>query len=345
MDEHLLSRIKRALLFSTLSGILFCSLAFSTIAQAVQKETSGTRIQKTLNSGESITLKDAIIVEEAYILLGDLFTNVGEKAGIKIAYSPKPGMKSQFDAKWLYRIARAYGLKWRPLTLKTRAFVERASQDIYRDEIEDAIMSQIKIHGYHDNVEIALSNPELKIKIATNIPATIDIAGLSINKSTDRFVATLIIPANTPGAKRFRITGRVHSLLQIPAVNRRIKRGDIVREDDIKWISVRKRRMRRNYIRNEEEIIGMATKRYIEAETPLSAGHFQRPQLVKKGALVTISLVSRTMSLKTQGRAIETGGLGDVVRVKNSKSKKIIEAKVIGAGSVRIGLLRTAVIN
>jgi flagella basal body P-ring formation protein FlgA len=346
MNKRLFSQKNRIfLLFLLIVGILIWSSTFSPPLQAIQIETSDTRTSKNLNPDESVTLNEAIIVEEAHILLGDLFTNVGNKSKIKIAYSPQPGMRSQFDAKWLYRVARAYGLKWRPLTRKTRAFVERDSQEIYRDEIEDTIKTIIKTRGYDGDFEIAFGNPSMKIRIPTNMPSTIDVAGLSINTATGRFVATLVIPANTPGAKRFRLTGRVHNLLQIPVVNRRISRGDIIRRDDIEWISVRKRSIRRDYIQNEEDIIGMAARRYISAQSPLSVGHLQRPQLVKRGGLVTISLINQTMSLKTQGRAIDTGGLGDIVRVKNSKSKKIIEAKVIGASRVKVNLLQETSIN
>lgn len=328
--KYLFFRIRQAALF----GLLALFLAPSLTAQASPKEFTG-----------PVTLKDAVIVEEPYIFLGDLFSNVGPKANAKIAYAPQPGKRAQFDAKWLYRIAQAYGLKWRPLTLKTRAVVERASQEIFRDEIEDALIARIQEQGYRNNFEIEFGNRSLKIHVATNEEATIDIAGLSINRSTGRFVATLVIPANTPAAKRFRITGRVHKLVQIPVVNRRLSRGDIIRNNDIEWIDVRERTMRRGYVQDESQIIGMAAKRYIAAKTPLTTAQLQRPRLVAKGGLVTISLISGMMRLTTQGRALETGSLGDVIRVKNGKSKKVIEAKVTGAGNVKVSLLRAIALN
>jgi len=51
------------------------------------------------------------------------------------------------------------------------------------------------------------------------------------------------------------------------------------------------------------------------------------------------------MSLKTQGRALEAGSLGDVIRVKNSKSKKVVETRVTGKGTVKVSLLRAAALN
>ena len=297
------------------------------------------------NIDTKVSLKDAVIVEGNFILLGDLFTNAGPRADTRVAYAPKPGRRSYFDAKWLYRVARAYGLKWRPLTLKTRAIVERSSQEIFRDEIEDALTASFEDQGYRDKFEIELGNRSLKIYVAANEPATIGVENLSINRSTGRFVATMVTPANKPGAKRYRLTGRVHKLVQVPVVGRRLSRGEVIRKSDIEWINVREYALRRGYILDDSEIVGMAAKRFISAKAPITTSQIQRPQLVSKGDLVTLSLRAGQMSLKTQGRAMEAGSLGDIVRVKNSKSKKVVETRVTGKGTVKVSLLRAVALN
>jgi len=289
----------------------------------------------------SVTLKPTLIIEKPYILLGDLFSNIGNKAGIKVAYSPQPGKRSRFDAKWLYRIARAYNLKWRPLTRKTHVIVERASQVIYRDEIEDVLISALKNNGYRDKFEIQIGQQANKIHIPTDQPATIGVDGLSINNATGRFVATLVTPRNEPQSKRFRLTGRVHKLIEIPVIGRRLSRGEIIKKNDIEWINIRERLLRRGYIENESEIVGMEARRYIAARTPLTANQVQRPQLIKKGSLVNISLVKAYMRLTTKGRSLENGSFGDIIQIKNIKTKKIILAKVMGAGSAQISPIRT----
>ncbi len=301
--------------------------------------TNGTRNE------QAVRLKPVVVIEKPYILLGDIFANIGNKAGIKVAYSPQPGKQSRFDAKWLYRVARAYNLKWRPLTLKTHLIVERASQVIYGDEIEEVLIAALKNHGYRGKLEIEVGQQAKNIHVATNQPTTIGVDGLSINNSTGRFVATLVIPANKPQAKRFRLTGRIHKLIEIPVIKHRLSRGDIIKKNDIEWIKIRERALHRGYIENEGKIVGMEARRHIAARTPLTANQVQRPQLVKKGSLVNISLVNAYMRLTTKGRSLENGGAGDTIRIKNIKTKKIILAKVTGADSARVSTIRTLVLK
>ncbi len=65
-------------------------------------------------------------------------------------------------------------------------------------------------------------------------------------------------------------------------------------------------------------------------------GNFQDPVVVAKGSLVTIVLKTPTMILTAQGRAVEDGGRGDVIRVMNTRSKKIVEGVVSRPGTVSV---------
>ena len=89
-------------------------------------------------------------------------------------------------------------------------------------------------------------------------------------------------------------------------------------------------------IEDEEKMIGLAAKRFIPAKSPLTENQLQRPKLIKKGSIVNISLVNAYMRLRTQGKSLEDGSLGDMIRIKNIKTKKIILAKVTGAETARI---------
>ena len=100
------------------------------------------------------TLKSAVIVESKYIKLGDLFDNAGDKATTNVAYAPAPGKKAVFKAQWLYNVARAHSLPWRPLNLNARSVVEREGQIIHRDEIEDKLVAALADYGIGKDVDV-----------------------------------------------------------------------------------------------------------------------------------------------------------------------------------------------
>jgi flagella basal body P-ring formation protein FlgA len=58
---------------------------------------------------------------------------------------------------------------------------------------------------------------------------------------------------------------------------------------------------------------------------------------IATGSLVTITCGDEVMKLSTEGRAEEPGSAGDMIKVRNLKSKKIIMAKVVDNNTVEVG--------
>jgi flagella basal body P-ring formation protein FlgA len=288
------------------------------------------------HAANDVTLRTAVIVEDNYVTLGDLFENAGPNAGKKIAYSPAPGKRATFDAKWLYKVASAYKLNWRPFTMNTHAVVERASQVIQRDEIHDALVRALRDRGAGKDIEIELAANAGNFHVAADTASTVGIEGLSFDAGTGRFVATVAVPANDPAATRTRVTGRIYKLVSVPMLAENKRRGDVIRASDIQWRDVRASEIRDHVITDDEDLVGMAAKREIKADSAVHVSQLRRPVLIAKGALVTIELAQGGMSLSTQGKAQEEGSLGDIIKVTNIRSNKLIEAKVNGNNRVAV---------
>jgi flagella basal body P-ring formation protein FlgA len=60
------------------------------------------------------------------------------------------------------------------------------------------------------------------------------------------------------------------------------------------------------------------------------------PLVVHRGSLVTIVLDTPSLHLSAEGKAMDNGGIGAVIRVANSKSSRVIDAVVAGPGTVTV---------
>ena len=61
-----------------------------------------------------------------------------------------------------------------------------------------------------------------------------------------------------------------------------------------------------------------------------------RPSMVVKGATVLMVLDSPGITLTAQGQAVESGAIGERIRVLNPSSRAAVEAEVIGPDRVRV---------
>ena len=299
------------------------------------------------SSKAAVVLREYVEVNSGQVRLGDFFTNAGKKADAIVAYAPKPGERAAFDANWLYRVARAFKLKWRPLSIKERTVVVRRSVVIGREEIEDAILSALIARGVSEDMSVELSNRMMRIYVADGKLATVEAEDVIFDRRTGRFTAILKAPAGNVSGRRIRVTGYMFKTTETPVLANQVAAGEIIRKDDIKWIKMRVRRLQKDVIFDANELIGKTPRRGrgLRPGTPVRKSEVRRPLLVTKGSLVIITLRSPGMVLTSQGKALENGSNGDTIRVSNTRSKTVIDATVTGSGRVSVRLIDRVVMN
>lgn len=84
--------------------------------------------------------------------------------------------------------------------------------------------------------------------------------------------------------------------------------------------------------------VGQTLRFPIAAGTVLQPTMLMAPKLVRRGDTVTILAENAALSVRASGVALADGAAGDRIRVKNTATKKVIQATVSAAGLVRIEL-------
>ena len=150
-----------------------------------------------------------------------------------------------------------------------------------------------------------------------------------------RFAAEIIIQDTRPTV-RLPVSGRAYGVVQVPVLSRRIAPGDTITASDIDWQDVRAEQTGSDIAATDAQLIGMTPKRGVPVSQPVRLRDLQSPRLIDKGALVTITLATANLSLSVQGKALQDGGKGDVIRVVNTQSNRVVEATVAGPNLVAV---------
>jgi flagella basal body P-ring formation protein FlgA len=247
-----------------------------------------------------------------------------------------PGKRAVYDARWLYRVAKAYKLNWRPLSNRDTIVVQRTSSIITQEEITEQLKQTLVEQGADPEMEIHFSTRTLNIHVAGDGMSKVGFEKVNFNTRTLQFSAMMHAPAGDPTAPRKRVTGRLHGTTEIPVAARRILKDEIINKSDLRWFKVRTSRLQNDTISNLADIIGKTPKRVIREGQAIRSATIQKPVLIKKGSLVTIILRAKKMLLTAQGKALQPGSKGDVIRIANTQSNQTIEAEVIGSGRAAV---------
>jgi flagella basal body P-ring formation protein FlgA len=324
------------LLHKTTRGALGALLGLALLLGSGAAAAAGSKADPAAPVEDLVTLRAAAVVEDAVVRLSDLFDGIADPAlaEIPVARAPEPGVAIEIGARWLYAVAQAHALPWQPRSRYERITLRRASQDVAADEIEAALREALADQGVDGEVQLVLDNPDLSLRLPSNSGGGLRIVRLTLDPSSGRFLAQAVAPAAGEPQARLAITGRALALTEVPVLRTGLKPGEIIRERDIEWVSVQANRLTRTTVVDSASLIGMTPRRAIRAQDVIRSTDLQTPVMVAKNSLVTIRLQTDRLQLTVQGRALEAGAEGDVVRVMNTKSNNVVSAVVVDNGAV-----------
>lgn len=107
---------------------------------------------------------------------------------------------------------------------------------------------------------------------------------------------------------------------------------------DVQIVEKDKRRLNAGFFPADKKIIGMETSRRVSAGAAFSYRNLSLPSVIKKGEAVVIIVGNKHMQVEMKGIAQENGAKDQIISVMNKSSKRIIDAKVIGSGKVKVEL-------
>ncbi|PWR19795.1 flagellar basal body P-ring formation chaperone FlgA [Zavarzinia compransoris] len=121
----------------------------------------------------------------------------------------------------------------------------------------------------------------------------------------------------------------------IPVLLRDLGPGEVIGPDDLTEVTVTGR-IAGNVFTEMDEMIGLAARKTLRAGRAVARSEVRQPLLVTKGSLVTIRVSMPGIELATTAKAMEQGALGEVIKVMNLASLRIVQAVITGPGMAEV---------
>ncbi|MBO89460.1 MAG: flagella basal body P-ring formation protein FlgA [Rickettsiales bacterium] len=286
------------------------------------------------------SLKQQAIVKDDVVKLSDLFHDAGRHGERVVLQSPDPGRRMVLNAKWLYRTAKSFRLNWKPMSAMDHVVVERATHYISTEQIQETLAAGIRSElEKSDKFEIDLDNRLLQMHLPGEALPTVEIQTLRIERQNNRFSAILVGAGGRHRGTRITVTGKYYRIIDVPVLIRRMSSKEIIKPHDIRLVTRRADKVDMNGLRDVSELIGMSPLRTLSADRPVKRSEIRRPVLVGKGSIVTMVFRSERMMLTAQGKALQNGSKGDIIRILNTKTHKVIDGTVHDSGTVTVSPL------
>lgn len=139
--------------------------------------------------------------------------------------------------------------------------------------------------------------------------------------------------ADNPG---WSVTALVQANVFLPVVHaaRVIERGQTIASEQLQLQEVNIGKTSRGFYNSLDEVVGQGAKRRVRAGQLIAPNLLAAPLLIRRGQQVTIVASQDGISASATGEALANGREGEVIRVRNLGSQKVIEAQVVEEGVV-----------
>ena len=129
---------------------------------------------------------------------------------------------------------------------------------------------------------------------------------------------------------------RVEINAPVLVATRPLARGDHVGPDDIAPAERDLAGLRSGYFTDPRQVVGQVLKRPVPAQQALSPRMLQVSYLVEKGQRVILRVAGGHIQVHMAGTALADGALGDLIKVRNLSSERVVEGRVVDQGTVQV---------
>ena len=270
-----------------------------------------------------------ISIESDKIWLSDLFYSDREFKDKIVGNAPELGKKLKLFRKDLRRIVKASPLNWSG-SLRKSVVVSRSAKQVPMNIIRNAVEKALEQNHVNDEIEVEFNDRNLKILVPKNAEEAIRVLQSQLDQRTGRFEVVVNINSTANEDQNIILKGKAFAIIPMPVPNKHIGAGQLINKKDITWRKVRIKQQSFGVVGSMEQLLDHVAKRPLTAGRLIRMSDIRPQQLIKKGEFVTLHFKNKTMSLSTRGVSVEPGSRNQVIRVKNPRSKRIIEARVLG---------------
>lgn len=159
-----------------------------------------------------------------------------------------------------------------------------------------------------------------------------------------RSLSRLRYDISCPAAPVWTLTVMVKATVNVPVVTsaQGLERGRIIGEGDITLSEQNVAQIADRFFTQPQEVIGQTVKRRLNAGQTITAAALDQPVLVARGQQVMLMIQHQGIEASTMGEALKQGRKGEMIRVRNLSSQRVVDGIVESAGVVRVAGVASA---
>lgn len=305
-------------IFAAIGRVLAGFLLFAAPAGAVVVDLHGADV-----TGKNLRLGDVALIsgvpEDVSRRLQD----------VVLGFTPPPGQSRVISAEMVRMALLREGFLPQSIVVRgeKELLIRRTGRKLTESEISEAVLEAIALPASILTSIVRISNlPMIPVgPVEFRVTAPLRTQG-SFFVPVEVRVGDDVVKIN--------VTLKSMKMGSVVVAARKLERGATVTDADLAIETRDLYEMPHDVIENIGSVVGSVVTRAVTAGSLLTKSAIEEKTLVRRGDRVRILVRFGSIELSSPGEAVEQGGLGAIVKVRNMESRKIVSGRVTGAGEV-----------
>lgn len=296
----------------------------------------------------TVTVAEEAVVRGPLITLGELAEISGADADtvsrmeqLSLGSAPPPGGSLVLTDKLLAMRLASAGARYGDIVWQVPAKIKVTTGS---QQLSGSILTAAAIAAIKDKIGQSLNETDLSIVPAVPAPDVTLPQGdvfLSVDlpygvRYTTPTVARINIMLDHQLYNRRNVSFDVKHYQSVVVADKLIDKNQILLPQDLRYERMDTSKLSPGYFTDIGKVAGLMVRRSLTPGAIVNNRSLQRPVVVKRGNHVTILARVGDIEVQTAGQAMQDGGAGDMIRVQNFVSKKILSARVLDAITVQV---------
>lgn len=296
----------------------------------------------------TVTVAEQATVRGPVITLGELAQISGaddelarQLEQLTLGSAPPPGGSLVLTDRLLAMRAGAANARYADVIwqIPDKITVTTGAQSVHSSTLTAAVIAVIQ-----DKIGSSVSADDLDIVPAAGVPdITVPLGPVEvlvdlpygIRYSTPTVARISILVDNQLYTRR-NASFSVKYYQLVVVADKLVEKRQILLPGDLRYERMDTSKLASGYFTDIAKVVGLMIRRPLTPGTVVNGHILEKPVVIRRGSYISIVARVGEIEVRTAGQALQDGSEGDMIRVQNLTSKKIISARVLDTTAVQV---------
>lgn len=216
------------------------------------------------------------------------------------------------------------------------SMVYAAEQFVSEQDIKSAVEKEFVEQGLDEDVEVEVYGGNTSFVIKDAKTTKLMVSQLDYDETQNKFSVQVEIFADGKSVAQTALQGKYYILQEVYVPARNIKKGEVIKEADLKAVKIRSNRLKPLNVTDLDSLVEKEAKRPLKKGKLITQKEVGEKILIHKNDKISLVYKTKKMQIVAKGIAQEDGAKGQRIETENSSSRKKVYGTVVDAYTVEV---------